>query len=53
MSEEKIEKATSVRVEKRSGSEATATVKKDGRSGSAEGGTADEALSKAAEKAKG
>lgn len=53
MSEEKIEKTTSVRIEKQSGSDATATVTKDGKTGSAKGGTADDALSKAADKAKG
>jgi hypothetical protein len=53
MSEEKFEKTISVHVEKRSGSQAAATVDKDGKTGSAQGGTAKEALEKANEKAKG
>ena len=52
MSDAKVEKTISVRVEKHSGSDASATVNKDGKSGSAEGATANEALSKATEKTK-
>ncbi len=52
MSVEKIEKKVSVRVETHTGSGASATVQKDGKAASAEGGTAQEALDKAADKAK-
>ena len=53
MTEKTIEtKITTVKVEKRKGSEANATVNKHGETTSAQGGTAEEALSNAVKKQK-
>lgn len=52
MAEKKNESVTSVRVEKRNGSAAKATVNNDGKTKSGRGDTAEEALSNAAKKSK-